>query len=122
MIFRCRMGPGRKLNTLTGKKGILSAEVIPMDDRRKSSRRRTLKRGKVILTKWTVMDCLIRNLSEKGARLEFGGPVELPKTFQLELIEEGRTVAAELLWQRGLTAGVSFVQSGASAKEAEAGN
>ena len=61
-----------------------------MEERRKSSRRRTLKRGKVILTKWTVMDCVIRNVSERGARLEFGGPVELPKTFQLQLIDFGR--------------------------------
>jgi hypothetical protein len=82
-----------------------------MEERRKSSRRRTLRRGKIIMTKWTVMDCLVRNLSEKGARLEFGGPVELPKTFQLEILDSGPTYSAELLWQRGLTAGVSFAKA-----------
>jgi len=93
-------------------------EVIPMEERRKSSRRRTLKRGKVILTKWTVMDCVIRNLSERGARLEFGGPVDLPKAFQLQLIDTGATVPAELLWQRGLTAGVSFPKTPAESAPA----
>jgi hypothetical protein len=93
-----------------------------MEERRKSARRRTLKRGKVILTKWTVMDCVVRNLSERGARLEFGGPVELPKTFQLQLMDSGATLAAELLWQRGLTAGVSFPKAPTDSAEPGAGS
>jgi hypothetical protein len=48
------------------------------DDRRQAPRRRALKDGKVVLSDWSVVDCLIRNLSEVGARLEFSGPTTLP--------------------------------------------
>jgi hypothetical protein len=35
------------------------------------------------MSDWTVIDCVIRDLSDAGARLEFAGPTELPQEFRL---------------------------------------
>jgi hypothetical protein len=80
-------------------------------ERRGGHRRRALKQARVILSDWTVIDCLVRDVSDAGARLEFGGPTELPKEFKVLVVASGRTMEAELGWRRGLSAGVHFTGS-----------
>ncbi len=82
-----------------------------MVEHRGSIRRRTLKEGKVILTDSTVMDCRIRDLSEGGARLEFGGLTNLPKDFRLLIVSSNTIVPVSLAWQRGQAVGVFFTGS-----------
>ena len=83
-----------------------------MEENRASVRRRTLKEGKVILTDTTVMDCRIRDLSDGGARLEFGGLTNLPKEFRLLIVGTNMVVPAALAWQRGQFVGVYFTGPG----------
>ena len=80
----------------------------PPADRRRSGRQRTLKEAKVVLSDWTTVDCMIRNRTENGARLVFGGPTTLPRNFELLVISAATLVPVELLWQRGLAAGIAF--------------
>jgi hypothetical protein len=54
------------------------------------------------------MDCTIRDISDTGARLEFGAMTTLPPEFKLRIIAPGRTIPVELTWQRGMTSGVRF--------------
>jgi len=54
------------------------------------------------------MNCVIRNLSEGGARLEFGGLTRLPLEFKLRSVSTGSEAAAKPAWQRGCSAGVRF--------------
>lgn len=75
---------------------------------RGAHRKRTLKEAKVILTDSTVMDCLVRDISEGGARLAFGDAFTLPKEFRLLVVSTNTVFPARLLWQRGLTAGIGF--------------
>jgi len=77
-------------------------------DSRKSARRRTLKAGKVILPNGAVIDCSIRDISETGARLEFAAVIVLPSEFDLLIVSSQTRTAAELLWHRGLNAGIRF--------------
>lgn len=79
-----------------------------MDDHRNTGRRRKLQGAKAILTKSTIVDCVIRDLSETGARLEFSGPTKLPPEFRLRVTMSGAEAPVELMWQRGLSAGVRF--------------
>jgi len=79
-----------------------------MQHERISARRRTLKGGKVILSKSTLIDCVIRDLSETGARLEFSGATSLPSEFKLQFATSGEERLVTLTWQRGLSAGVHF--------------
>jgi hypothetical protein len=83
-----------------------------MEESRRGLRRRTLKGGKIILSEWTVLDCTIRDLSEGGARLEFGALTELPKEFNLLLVSENLIVPAAMAWQRGKMVGVRFTGPG----------
>jgi hypothetical protein len=75
---------------------------------RSEHRKRTLKEAKIILTDWTVMDCTIRDISEKGARLVLGDAVTLPAEFRLHIVSSNTIVPVQVLWQRGTTAGVGF--------------
>jgi hypothetical protein len=75
---------------------------------RSEHRRRTLKQARVVLSDSTVMDCKLRDLSEDGARLIFGGPISLPEEFRLYNVSDGLIAPAKLEWQRGFEAGVSF--------------
>jgi hypothetical protein len=77
-------------------------------DKRTSPRRRTLKAGKVILSDWTSIDCTIRDLSEGGAKLEFGGVVILPPEFQLLIVSENTLIPTALVRHHGLQAGIRF--------------
>ena len=61
------------------------------------------------------MDCTVRDLSEDGARLVFGGATQLPKTFYLVLLSDNTRVPPSCLWQRGLSAGIAFTGPARSA-------
>ena len=83
-----------------------------MEERRTNpSRRKLLKNGRVLLSKWASIDCTIRNLTDTGARLEFTNPTELPTDFKLKILATDQVVPVELIWQRGLAAGVRFEMS-----------
>jgi two-component system cell cycle response regulator len=75
---------------------------------RSEHRKRTLKEAKIILTDWTVMDCVIRDISEKGARLVLGDAITLPPEFRLHIVSSNTIVPVHVLWQRGTAAGVGF--------------
>jgi hypothetical protein len=77
-------------------------------DNRSAHRRRTLKKARVVLSDSTVVDCELRDVSDAGAHLVFGGPVSLPETFRLYNVSDGLLAPAELKWQRGLEAGVTL--------------
>ena len=42
-----------------------------VEEHRASIRRRALKQAKVVLRGWSTVDCILRNVGEGGARLEF---------------------------------------------------
>jgi hypothetical protein len=79
-----------------------------MPQERKDQRSRTLKTGKILLEGGGVIDCVIRDLSESGARIRIATPTPLPQRFQLQTGAGGMIVSAELRWQRGVDAGLRF--------------
>ncbi len=80
-----------------------------MTQDRKDQRSRTLKTGRILLESGGVIDCVIRDISEEGARIRIGATTPLPKRFRLQVVADGSITAAELKWQRGAEAGVGFV-------------
>jgi hypothetical protein len=78
------------------------------DNKRDAARRKALKSGKIILSKSSVLDCWITDLSETGARLALDGLTILPPEFRLRFVTTGQEVVAELVWHRGNKAGVRF--------------
>ena len=85
-----------------------------MQDRRKSRRQRTYLCGRIAFnTRSSTMDCLIRNLSQHGAMLEFPGPIVPPYETDLCILSRGESRRARLIWWDSLRAG--FGMDGPSA-------
>lgn len=78
------------------------------NDRRGVKRLRTLKQGKIIISNWTSIDCLIRDISDHGARIALGGLADLPAEFRLYIVSSHTLIPAELEWRRSLLAGLRF--------------
>lgn len=84
------------------------------DDKRTSPRTRTFLQGKVVFNnRMSTMDCVVRNVSSTGAKIQLTGAVTLPDVFELSIPQKGETVRVRLRWRRGDEAGVSFVTGAA---------
>lgn len=81
-------------------------------DRRRSHRRRTLKEGRVVSNDHsTVFDCLIRDMSEGGARLKLETTQEIPDEFYLYIVHLRRRAKVEVRWRTGDTLGIEFMSA-----------
>jgi hypothetical protein len=81
-----------------------------MLDRRQSARDKVIYGGVAEMAEnGASRDCVIRNISEHGAHLEFGNEVGLPKTsLKLTIARKGRSVLARIIWWRDNFVGVAF--------------
>jgi hypothetical protein len=78
-----------------------------MANQRKAPRRRILKSGTIILGKEAHLPCLVRNLSEAGARLEVQATFEIPSAFLLGM--PGRPPrTCKVIWRTDRQLGVHF--------------
>ena len=79
------------------------------DDNRYVPRRRVFKGGKIIFADGTmVVDCVIRNISVAGARLNVPTTIVLPHEFTLLDVQTERRHIAKVAWRRGDQMGVEF--------------
>jgi hypothetical protein len=60
-----------------------------------------------------VLDCIVLDISVRGARLRFGAPVALPDRIALRL-RDGTRYEARRCWSRGAQVGVEFLGPGAA--------
>ena len=81
-----------------------------MLDRRQSARDRVIYGGVAEVGERGVSrDCVVRNISENGANLEFSNDVRLPKdTILLTIARKGRSFLAKIIWWRDNFVGVAF--------------
>jgi hypothetical protein len=80
------------------------------DERRGSARQRAVLRGCVYYNKrGAAADCLIRDVSDSGARLELSENVVIPDLIELYIPKKGETYHARVLWRRGNEVGVEYV-------------
>ena len=81
-----------------------------MQDRRQTTRDKVLyggvaKSGETGATK----DCVVRNISEKGASIEFSNVIKLPKEqMSLTIARKGGSFLAKIIWWRDNFVGVAF--------------
>jgi hypothetical protein len=84
-------------------------DPISMDDRRHTQRHRTFLQGRVFYNnRRQSADCIIRELTDEGARLSFTDPVALPHAFELHIPNRDQTLRVETAWNHGTDVGVSF--------------
>ena len=91
-----------------------------MSEKRRGLRRRTLKGGRVMIGTTETFDCVVRDLSESGARLQFPGMVGIPEKFDLTLTSDRIRIPARRAWLRGNEAGIRFAKSPQPARKTAA--
>jgi hypothetical protein len=83
--------------------------IEPRPERRHERRQRVLKGALVIFCEHTqVFDCLVRNLSTDGAKLELESTVGIPSEFELLLHGEARIAPARAVWRTEKDLGINF--------------
>jgi hypothetical protein len=86
-----------------------------MHERRKTERRKTdrscvLKGAKLVLEKSMMIDCVVPNLTNIGARLHIPNTVELPEAFGLTF-DGGYSVRdCRIVWRTVAETGVAFLR------------
>jgi hypothetical protein len=81
-----------------------------MLDRRESVRDKVVYGGVAeIGENGATRDCVVRNISEKGAHIEFSNVIRLPKReMSLTIARKGRSFLAKVIWWRDNFVGVAF--------------
>jgi hypothetical protein len=81
-----------------------------MLDRRQSARNKVVYGGVAEIGERGVSrDCVVRNISEDGAHLEFRNDLRLPKEpIRLTIARKGRSFLARIIWWRDNFVGVAF--------------
>lgn len=80
-----------------------------MNDKRTNPRLRSFLKGRVLFNGGqNSLDCLIRDISPTGARLELSASITLPDRFDLYLPHRDETCRVHSQWRRGTQLGVAF--------------
>ena len=83
-----------------------------MIDARGSRRRRVLKGALINLGEGLgTMPCAVKDLSERGCRLQLEQLMALPKAFQLVINLDGLEFTCQPVWRKGSIVGVAFIGS-----------
>ena len=79
---------------------------------RAEHRNRVFKRGRIILGDgYSTIDCVVRDLTTRGARITVEDNVALPFDFTFSLLDTGAVHVAIRRWQRGRSMGIEFSAS-----------
>ena len=87
-----------------------AADQLRTSDRREKPRHRVLKRGQIILSINSAIDCAVRNLSDSGAGLRIDGIFPMPREFDLVIGDSGVKRRVRIQWQVGNDLGVVFLK------------
>jgi hypothetical protein len=81
-----------------------------MLDRRQNVREKVIYGGVAeVGERGATKDCVVRNISDTGARIEFDNVVKLPKEqMSLTIARKGRSFLAKIIWWRDNFVGVAF--------------
>ena len=80
-----------------------------MIDRREVTRDKVMFGGVAAINdRGSTMDCIVRDISEHGARVEFGNTTKFPEQMKLTIARRGRSFLAKIVWWRANTLGVAF--------------
>ena len=80
-----------------------------MQERRKRPRLRVFKSAKLVLGKSSVFDCVVRDLTDVGARIEIPNAIDLPKKLGMTF-DGGRLIrTCRLVWRKLTGAGVELI-------------
>lgn len=80
-----------------------------MQDRRQSARDKVLFGGVAeINERGSTMDCVVRNINERGACVEIDETARLPENLSLNIPRKGRSFLARMIWRQAGRVGLAF--------------
>ncbi|MDE2364478.1 MAG: PilZ domain-containing protein [Hyphomicrobiales bacterium] len=83
---------------------------------RKAERVRSLLSARVVFNdSKSTLDCVIRNISPVGARLEIADSMALPTEFELQIPTKGKSFRAQIVWRSDGLVGVEMIDRTAAA-------
>ncbi|MBI5909991.1 MAG: PilZ domain-containing protein [Betaproteobacteria bacterium] len=81
-----------------------------MSERRQVSRQRSFLRGLVYLgNSPSAINCLVRDISDTGARLTFSSPIAASETLELHIPVKGQTLRSKVKWRENNEIGIAFI-------------
>ena len=93
-----------------------------MIERRSIVRHKTFIKGRIYFNKRrSSMDCIVRDVTDNGSRLEFSDSVTLPETFELYMPNKDEYFQARIEWRKGNNIGVSWTPEDTSNPRPESG-
>jgi hypothetical protein len=91
-----------------------------MSERRVAPRQKSFLRGCLYFNnRRSAVDCLVRDISDTGARLIFSSAVAIPDVADLYISQKEQTLRAYVQWRHGDEVGVAFTQSGQAPEPTE---
>ena len=80
-----------------------------MNERRSLGRHKTFIKGRIYFNnKLSSMDCIVRDVTNSGGRLEVSESVALPDSFELYFPNKDEHFRAQVEWRKGNNLGVSW--------------
>jgi hypothetical protein len=84
-----------------------------MAERRNAARNKSFLRGCLYFNKRrSAVDCLIRDISDVGARVVFSDAVSVPDAVELYIPQKEQTLRAHVQWRHGEELGLAFIDAG----------
>jgi hypothetical protein len=88
----------------------MGMEGHPMGERRQSERRRSFLKGRISFNGGrATLDCLVRDISEYGARLKVSETFVLPRLVELYMPSKNATLKGKIAWRTSDEIGLEFV-------------
>ncbi len=80
-----------------------------MQERRKSGRSPVFKGAKIVLGNTSLIDCVVRNVTNTGARIQIANTIELPAGLALTFDGGYSIRPCKVVWRTVTETGVEFV-------------
>ncbi len=92
-----------------------------MAEARHSERARSLLGAQIYLNnRQSTIECQIRNISAKGAKLVIADTIAVPEEFEINIPQKGRTFNARVIWRTPRESGIEFIAAPAAEEAPEA--
>lgn len=105
----------KRLATLSTNKAappkLESPKSPPAEKKRKSERTPTFRAGRVIYSGRNEVACIIKDLTEAGARIVLDGEAGLPSEVTLVISQSAARRPATVAWQKEREVGLSFANA-----------
>jgi hypothetical protein len=90
-----------------------------MSERRRAARQRSFLQGRLFYNgRRNSVDCVIRDISDTGARLQFSAAVTVPEALELYVPNKDQMYRVRAEWRRGEEMGVVFLTAASAAETA----